>query len=208
MSLLTSTILDYCSNSIRSFGYVEFVESASALKAQKEMHDTIIDNRSINVNFANPRADAEGAGGAGGAGAKERSKAFGDQISSPSDTLWVGNIAFGATEDIIRDAFMEHGNILGVRLPTSQEDGSPKGFGYVQFSSVDEATKALEAMQGTPIEGRPVRLDFSSSNSRSSRGDGGRGGGGRGGGRGFDRGGRGGGRGFGGDRGGVGCGCG
>ena len=184
-----------CSNFSRSFGYVDFVESASAFKAQKAMHDAIIDNRSINVDFATPRGDG------GSAGANERSKAFGDQISPPSDTIWVGNVAFGATEDVIRDAFMKHGNVQGVRLPTSPEDGGHKGFGYVQFSSIDEAAKAFEAMQGAPIEGRSVRLDFTSGGGgRSSRG------GGQGGGRGFDRGGRGGGRGRGGDRGGRGAG--
>jgi nucleolin len=169
------------------------------------MHETTIDNRSINVDFSTPRGDS-GAGGAGGF--KERSKSYGDQTSPPSDTLFVANIAFGATEDVIGDAFGKHGTVLGVRLPTNPEDGNPKGFGYVQYSSVDEAAKALEAMQGTSISGRSLRLDFSTP--RTNTGDsprGGRGGRGgvRGGGRGgFDRGGRGGGRGRGGDRGGRG----
>ena len=182
-----------------SFGYVEFVDSASAVKAQKEMHETIIDNRTINVDFASPRGEARSDG------AKERSKAFGDQRSPPNDTLYVANIAFGATEDVIRDAFMKHGSVLGVRLPTSSEDGSLKGFGYVQFSSTEEAAKALEAMQGHSIEGRSVRLDFATprTNNSDRGGRGGRGDG-RGAGRGFDRGGRGGGRGRGGDRGGRG----
>lgn len=191
--------VSHCSNFTCRFGYVEFVESASAFKAQKEMHETIIDNRTINVDFSTPRGDGRSGG------AKERSKSFGDQTSPPSDTLFVANIAFGATEDVVRDAFMKHGSVLGVRLPTNPEDGNPKGFGYVQFSSIDEAAKALVAMQGSSIEGRSVRLDFSTP--RTNSGDrGGRGGRGavRGGGRGFDRGGRGGGRGRGGDRGGRG----
>lgn len=195
MSRLTSQKTLRFSNVDCSFGYVEFIDSASAIKAQKEMHDSIIDNRTINVDFSTPRGEA------GAGSAKDRAKAFQDQTSPPSDTLFVANIAFGATEDVIRDAFTKHGNVLGVRLPTNPGDGYPKGFGYVQFSSIDEATKALGAMQGFSIEGRSVRLDFSTP--RTHSGDrGGRGG--RGGGRGFDRGGRGGGRGRGGDRGGRG----
>lgn len=128
---------------------------------------------------------------------------YGDQKSPASDTLFVANIAFEATENVIAEEFGKHGRVLGVRLPTSMDDGNPKGFGYVQFSSVEEASEALNNMAGASICGRPVRLDFSAprpnNNGDSPRGGGGRGGRGRGG---FDRGGRGGGRGRGGfDRG-------
>lgn len=102
--------------------------------------------------------------------------------------------------------FSESGSILGIRLPTDQESGRPKGFGYVQFSSVDEARQAYSSMQGEELEGRSMRLDYSTPRpANGDRGDrggrggfGGRGGGGRGGG---GRGGRGRG-GFGGGRGG------
>lgn len=190
-------------NRHRRFGYVEFVSAADAAKAQSELNGTSIDNRNINVDFSTPRPDA----GAGG-NRQERSKTYGDQRSPPSDTLFVANIAFEATEDIIGEEFGKHGNVIGVRLPTNVEDGNPKGFGYVQYSSVEEATEAIEKLAGVSICGRPVRLDFSTP--RTNTGDsprGGRGGfdrGGRGGGRGrggFDRGGRGG---RGGDRGGRG----
>ena len=151
------------------------------------------------MDFSNPRAD-------GASGQKERSKSYGDQKSPPSDTIFVANIPFDATEDVLGEEFGKHGQVIGVRLPTHPDDGRPKGFGYVQFSSVEEATQAMDKMNGVPIGGRPVRLDFSTP--RSNTGDSPRGGrGGRGGGRGFDRGGRGGGRGrggFGGDRGGRG----
>lgn len=97
---------------------------------------------------------------------------------------------------MIYESFSEHGNILGVRLPTDPESGRPKGFGYVQFSSVDEARSAFNAANGLAIGGRPVRLDYSTPRQNDGGGRGGRGGGrggargGRGGGRGAPRGGR------------------
>lgn len=137
--------------------------------------------------------------------------------------MFVANISFEATEDIIGQEFGAHGSVLGVRLPTNPDDGNPKGFGYVQFASVDEATEAMNKMAGASICGRPIRLDFSTprpaNNGDSPRGnrgggrgrvsfDRGRGGRGRGGfdrgGRGGDRGGRGGGRGGSTNRGGFG----
>lgn len=95
--------------------------------------------------------------------------------------------------------FADKGNILGIRLPTRPESGERKGYGYIQFSSVDEASQAFNDLQGADLAGRPMRLDFSTP--RTDRGDSGRGGGrgrggapgGRGGrgGRGGPRGGRG-----------------
>lgn len=91
------------------------------------------------------------------------------------------------------------GSIMGIRLPTDPDSGRPKGFGYVQFSSIDEAREAYNQLNGADLEGRAVRLDFSTPRTGGGAG-GGRGGGfggGRGGGRGGPRGGggRGGGRG-------------
>ena len=108
----------------------------------------------------------------------------------------MGNLPFSADADSITAAFEPHGQVQGVRLPTDQETGKPRGFGYITFNSVDEATTALEAMKGFYLDGRPLRLDFSpprpERNNDSPRGRGGFGG--RGGGRGgFSRGGRGGG---------------
>ena len=165
------------------------------------MHEKEIDGRAVNVDFSKPKADA-------GAPRQERQRNFGDSTSPASDTIFVANLAFEATEDVVAEAFQQHGNVLGVRLPTDKDSGNPKGFGYVQFGSVEESQEAFNKMTGAVIMGRPIRLDFSTP--RPPREDsfgGGRGGGrgGRGGRGGFDGGGRGGGRGRGGfDRGGRG----
>lgn len=163
-----------------------------------------IDGREINIDFSQPRSN-DGAAGGFQAKANDRAKTYGDQPSEPSDTLFVGNIAFSATEDILGEEFGKHGSIQSIRLPTDPDSGNPKGFGYVQFNSIEEATVAYENMKGAAICGRPIRLDYG--RARVSNGDSPRGGrGGRGGGRGGDRGGRGGVRGRGGfgDRGGRG----
>jgi len=187
----------------KGFGYVEFANAADAAKAHSAKNGALVDNRALNVDFANSKP----AGGQQDR-AQSRAKSFGDSTSPPSDTLFVGNLSFDVGQESVSEAFGEYGTILGVRLPTDRETGEPKGFGYVTFSSVDEAKAALENMQGYEISGRACRLDYSQPRPQNgeSPGRGGRGGGrggfdrgrGRGG---FDRGGRGGGRGFGGGRG-------
>jgi nucleolin len=169
------------------------------MKAQAAMHDKELDGRAINVDFSKPKPDA-------GTPRPDRAKSYGDNTSSPSDTIFVANLPFEVSEDIVGEAFGQHGTVLGVRLPTDMETGNPKGFGYVQFGSVEESQEVFGKMTGAMILGRPVRLDYSTPrpprNNDSPGGRGGRGGG-RGGRGGFDRGGRGGGRGRGGfDRGG------
>ena len=167
------------------------------MKAHGEMQDVEIDGRAINVDFSKPKDAATPR--------QDRQKSYGDSLSAPSETLFVANLSFDVTEDAVAEEFGKHGSVLGVRLPTDMNSGAPKGFGYVQFASVEDAQEALGKMSGATIMGRPIRLDYSTPrpprDNDSPRGRGGRGGfdrGGRGGGRGrggFDRGGRGGGRG-------------
>ena len=104
---------------------------------------------------------------------------------------------------MLTDLFQPHGLVLAVRLPTDQDSGMLKGFGYVEMASIEESKAALEALQGTDLAGRSLRLDFASERKQNDSprgGFGGRGGGGRGRGGFGDRGGRGGGRGGFGDR--------
>ncbi|KAL3461248.1 hypothetical protein BJX64DRAFT_261140 [Aspergillus heterothallicus] len=193
----------------RGFGYVEFASAADAAKAFESMKDTEIDGRKINLDYATGRPANKDQGGFKER-AQNRARSFGDQSSPESDTLFIGNLPFSATEDSVGEVFGSSGTVLGIRLPTHQESGQPKGFGYVQYSSVDEARQAFNDLQGAEIDGRPVRLDFSTPRANNGGDRGGRGGGrggfgGRGGGRGGPRGGGGrGGRGGFGGRGGAG----
>jgi len=186
----------------KGFGYVEFssIESATAALDAKQGFE--VDGREMNIDFGKPRPDRS----YGGDQVAARAQQFGDRrASEPSSTLFVGNVSFDATQDMLSETFQEYGTINAVRLPTDADSGNLKGFGYVEFSTVDEAKAALEALNGADIAGRNIRLDFAGARSNDNGGGGGRGRGGfRGGRGGGDRGGRGGGRGGRGGRGGFG----
>jgi len=175
-----------------SFAYVEFA-TAEGANAALALAGKEIDGRAIRVDLSESRPKKE-------AGAKSFNNA---PTGDASDTLFVGNLSFQASEDDLRNAFAECGEIISVRLPTDRETGQAKGFGYIQFSSIEEA-KAAVAFNGTELAGRPCRLDFAGKKPEGSGFGGGGRGGGRGGRGGFggDRGGRGGRGGFGGGRGG------
>ncbi|KAL8936061.1 MAG: hypothetical protein Q9211_004367 [Gyalolechia sp. 1 TL-2023] len=200
----TRIVTDRETGRSRGFGYVEFVNPSDGVKAHKALKETMIDGRTINLDFAGAKKDKPAAGGN-----QERSNKYGDQLNEPSSTIFCANLAFGATEDDVSNAFSEHAPVTAVRIPTDMNTGQPKGFAYVQFSTTEEATTAFEGMTGASINGRTIRIDYASQKPQNGGGGrgGGRGGGGGGRGRGgFDRGGRGGGgRGRGGsDRGGRG----
>ncbi len=110
--------------------------------------------------------------------------------------LYVGNLAFNTTEDIIRDAFTAFGGVADVRLILDRETGRSRGFAFVEMDSDDAAREAIQGMNGAMLDGRPLRVNEAEERQRSNDfGGGGGGGGGRdfGGGGGGGRGGRGGG---------------
>ena len=108
-------VTDRDSGRSKGFGYVEFVNAADAATALKAKKGTQIDGREANVDFSTPRDNS-----APKERANNRAKDFGDSQSPPSDTLFLGNLSFGANEDMIGEAFGEHGTVVNVRLPTDQ----------------------------------------------------------------------------------------
>ncbi|KAG9686238.1 RNA-binding domain-containing protein, partial [Aureobasidium melanogenum] len=180
----------------KGFSYVEFADVDAATQALNAKHGTDLDGRTLKCDFSTPRDNSNRSYDKNQVGA--RANAFGDkQQGAPSTTLFVGNVSFNTTTDSLTGYFSEYGSINSIRLPTDRETGAPKGFGYVEFGSVEEAKAALEGLNGADVDGRNIRLDFAAprDNNGGGGGFGGRGGG-RGGRGGFnDRGGRGGGRG-------------
>src|SRR5687768_9805270 len=106
--------------------------------------------------------------------------------------LYVGNLSFSTTEEALKEAFSEFGEIVDVKLMIERETGRSRGFGFVELATSDAAKAAIEQMNGAVLDGRSLRVN--EAEERPSRGGGGGGGG-------FSRGGGGGG---GGDRGGGG----
>jgi cleavage stimulation factor subunit 2 len=74
--------------------------------------------------------------------------------------VFVGNISFDTTEDMIRDIFAEVGPVVAVRFATSKESGKPKGYGFVEFPDSVTAEAAVRHLNGREVAGRPLRVDF------------------------------------------------
>lgn len=115
--------------------------------------------------------------------------------------LYVGNLSFNTTQETLRSTFAEFDEVSDVHLLMDRETGRPRGFAFVTMGSSEGAQKAISAMNGAVVDGRPLRVN--EAEERQARGGGGGYGGGGGGGYGGGGGGsrRGGGGGGGGHRG-------
>jgi len=115
-----------------------------------------------------------------------------------SSKLFVGNLSFDTTENGLQDAFAAHGAVVEANLMVDRISGRPRGFGFVTMGSPEEAQKAIEALNGSSLDGRTITVNIarpkeerpgggSGGGSRGPRRDYGSGGGGGGGGGGRGR---------------------
>lgn len=104
-----------------------------------------------------------------------------------SSKLYVGNMSFKTSEDELRSAFGQFGNVTDVYVAMDKMTGRPRGFAFVTFSSPEEAKLAAEKLNGVDLGGRALTVN----EARPKEEGAGRsfGGGGGGGGRGFGGGG-------------------
>ena len=93
--------------------------------------------------------------------------------------LYVGNLAWGVTDEDLQGLFSEYGSVASAVVIKDRETGRSRGFGFVELE--DGADQAIEAMNGQDFQGRPLRVNEAQSKDRGGRGGGGgnRGGGGR-----------------------------
>ena len=91
--------------------------------------------------------------------------------------LYVGNLPYTATEATLREAFSASGTVDSVNLITDRDTGQSKGFAFVEMSNDQEARAATEALNGTTLDGRQIKVN--EAKPKGSGGGGGGGGGGR-----------------------------
>ena len=119
--------------------------------------------------------------------------------------LYVGNLSYEVGERELRSLFEQHGAIKSIKVIEDRDSGRSKGFAFVEMATPDDGRKAMAALNGADMLGRPLVVN--EARPREERAGGGSGGGGfgggpRGGGGGFGGGGPRGGGGGGGGRGG------
>ncbi|KAI0525166.1 hypothetical protein KFK09_004558 [Dendrobium nobile] len=99
-----------------------------------------------------------------------------------SSKLFVGGLSYSTDDQSLREVFSGYGEVLEARVIIDRETGRSRGFGFITFSSGEEASAAVTAMDGKDLHGRMVRVNYATDRRSGFGGGGGYGGGGYGGG--------------------------
>lgn len=95
--------------------------------------------------------------------------------------LYVGNLPYTVNQAKLEEMFSPFGTIVSASVITDKFSGRSKGFGFVEFDNDDAAKEAIAKLDGTDIEGRPLRVNEAKPREESAPRSGGFGGGSRGG---------------------------
>ncbi|KAK8515854.1 hypothetical protein V6N12_016160 [Hibiscus sabdariffa] len=107
---------------------------------------------------------------------------FRSMSNSPSSKVFVGGISFQTDDQGLKDAFRQYGEVVEARVIVDRETGRSRGFGFVTYNSTEDASSAIQALDGQVLHGRQVRVNYAAERPPRNYGGGGYGGGGYGGG--------------------------
>ena len=73
--------------------------------------------------------------------------------------LYVGNLPYRITEDQLREAFEEFGEVSSCTIIKDRQTGQSKGFGFVEMSNDNEAKAAIAGLNGRELQGRNITVN-------------------------------------------------
>ena len=85
--------------------------------------------------------------------------------------IYVGNLDWGVSEDDLKTAFEEFGQVESAKIITDRYSGKSRGFGFVEMSDGGDA--AIEALNGTELQGRTLTVNEAKPRDRRRGGGGG-----------------------------------
>jgi len=73
--------------------------------------------------------------------------------------LYVGNLPYSVTTQTLQSTFAQHGTVEAINLITDRDTGQSKGFGFVEMRTDAEASAAISKLNGTDLEGLPMKVN-------------------------------------------------
>ncbi|KAG5517997.1 hypothetical protein PMAC_000452 [Pneumocystis sp. 'macacae'] len=134
----------------RGFGFVNYENHEDAARAVEELHDTEYKDRKLYVCRAQKKHEREEEL------RKQYEQAKLDKLNKYSGiNLFVKNLDDDIDDERLRQEFSIYGTITSAKIMVD-DNGKSKGFGFVCFSSPDEATKAITEMNQRMVSGKPL----------------------------------------------------
>ncbi len=73
--------------------------------------------------------------------------------------IYVGNLSYDVTEEELREEFLAFGEVESVNIIMDKYSGRPKGFGFVEMSSVSEGQAAITGLNGKTLKDRTLNVN-------------------------------------------------
>jgi RNA recognition motif-containing protein len=83
--------------------------------------------------------------------------------------MYIGNLAYDVTENDLRDAFSEFGEVASVKIIIDKFSGRAKGFGFVEMPDNSEADQAIKALNGKVFNGRSIKVNQAEARGKRTR---------------------------------------
>jgi RNA recognition motif-containing protein len=74
--------------------------------------------------------------------------------------LYVGNLSYTTTEESLRAAFAQAGNVVAVEMIKDRETGRMKGFAFVTMQTQEEAESAIKLLNEKMVDNRAIRVNI------------------------------------------------
>jgi RNA recognition motif-containing protein len=74
-------------------------------------------------------------------------------------SIFVGNLPFRAEKEDVAELFAPFGDVANCSLPLERDTGRKRGFAFVEMADDDSENRAIEALQGAELMGRPLRIN-------------------------------------------------
>lgn len=73
-------------------------------------------------------------------------------------TVYVSNLNFSVTDELLKDLFTGYGEVTSARVMTDKYTNRSRGFGFVEMPDDNAAQKAIDELNGKMVDGRPVAV--------------------------------------------------
>lgn len=82
------------------------------------------------------------------------------QMAEPNTNLFVSGLSKRTTTERLREEFQKFGEVVHARVVTDRVSGYSKGFGFVQYATIEDAAKGIEGMDGKFLDGWVIFAEY------------------------------------------------
>ncbi|CAI4726110.1 ASG_G0045130.mRNA.1.CDS.1 [Saccharomyces cerevisiae] len=144
------------SNAMKNKGFCYmFFKNVEQMKAVLELSESHLNGRNMLIK------DSENY-----SGRPDKEDLVAMSKNPPSRILFVGNLSFDVTDDLLRKHFQHCGDIVKIRMATFEDSGKCKGFAFIDFKNEEGSTNALKDKSCRKIAGRPLRMEYGEDRSK------------------------------------------